>query len=77
MKTVVVLLCLFLSACGTTKYVQVPIPVKCETPEPNEPTLRYSPPYDDIFSAVKDLLGDREAQSAHTTELKAALRSCK
>lgn len=66
--------------CATTKgptEVLVPIPVKCETPDPNIPTYRFSPPYENIFDAVRDLLGDREVSAAYENELRVALKSCK
>lgn len=74
---------LLLGACATTeptivtKEVKIPVPVVCTTPEPNAPTLRYNPPYENIFDAVRDLLGDREVTTAYENELKTALKSCK
>ena len=69
-----------LSGCATPKApseVLVPIAVACKTPEPNTPTYRFSPPYENIFDAVRDLMGDREVALAYENELKAALASCK
>lgn len=69
-----------LTGCATQKEPEttlVPISVPCETETPNKPTLRFSPPYEDIFEAVRDLLGDRAASEAYEIELEAALKSCK
>lgn len=43
---------------------------------PTAPEARYSPPYDNIFEAVRDLLGDRELAQAYENELRIALKSC-
>lgn len=80
MKYILLLIAVVLSGCATTqgpKEVLVPIPVKCETPSPNEPTYRFAPPYENIFDAVRDLLGDKEVSTAYENELKIALQSCK
>lgn len=69
-----------LGGCATTQVpteVRIPVAVVCKTPEPNAPTYRFSPPYDNVFDAVRDLLGDREVALAYENELKAALASCK
>ncbi len=55
----------------------IPIAVPCKVDTPNKPSLRYHPPYDNIFEAVRDLLGDREQMSAYEIELEAALKACK
>ena len=56
---------------------KIPIPVPCKVDTPNKPSLRYSPPYDNIFDGVRDLLGDREVQNSYEIELEAALKACK
>ena len=72
-----------LSACATTeptiitKEVKVPVAVPCQVAEPTPPDLRYKPPYDNIFDAVRDLVGDRELSQAYENELRTALKSCK
>lgn len=79
-KIFAILAVAFLSACaGTTppEQVFIPVQVPCTTETPNTPTYRFTPPYDDVFIAVRDLLGDRELSKAHTVELEAALKSCK
>lgn len=82
MKLVLALILSFaLTGCGLLQRlpdeVKIPVPVPCKVETPNKPTLRYSPPYDSIFEAVRDLLGDREAQNAYEIELEAALKACK
>lgn len=61
---------------GTPEVVKVPVPVPCKVTEPVAPEPRYSPPYDNIFDAVRDLLGDRELSQAYENELRIALKSC-
>lgn len=68
---------LLLSGCSTTKDVQVPVPVPCVTDIPPSPAYRFSPPYDNIFDATKELLGDRELALAHQNELRKLLEACK
>lgn len=74
------LLCLIvLGGCATEPpvTVNVPVPVPCKIEEPLQPTYRYQPPYDNIFDAVRDLLGDRELAASYENELRVALKSCK
>jgi hypothetical protein len=72
------ILSILLSGCATTKdVVNVPIPVKCQTPEPKQPDLRFSPPYPNVYDGVRDLIGDREVQLAYEEALRVALKSCK
>lgn len=71
-----------LAGCATdggviTKEVKIAVPVPCKTEEPNQPTYRFSPPYDNIFEATRDLMGDRELSLAYENELRTALKSCK
>lgn len=66
-----------LGGCSTTKDVQVPVPVSCVKSEPDTPTYRYSPPYDNVFDAVRDLLGDREVSGAYEKQLKEVVKACK
>jgi hypothetical protein len=80
MKLILLVAALAISGCATTQVpseVKIPVPVACKTPEPNAPTYRFSPPYENIFDAVRDLMGDREVALAYENELKAALASCK
>ena len=72
------LLSILLVGCASQKdVVNVPSPVKCATPEPNRPDLRFSPPYPNVYDGVRDLVGDREVQLAYEEALRIALRSCK
>ena len=72
------ILSILLSGCATTKdVVNVPIPVKCATPEPAQPDLHFSPPYPNVYDGVRDLVGDRQVQLAYEEALRIALRSCK
>lgn len=59
------------------KEVKIPVPVKCQTPDPIQPDLKFKPPYNNAFDGVKDLLGDREVSLAYENELRTALKSCK
>jgi hypothetical protein len=59
------------------KEVKVPVPVKCQTPDPTAPALKFKPPYADVFQGTKDLLGDRELMLAYENELVIAFKSCK
>ena len=86
MKTIALILgtVLVLGGCATKlPQVQVPKEVKvlvataCKTQEPPPADLRYSPPYNSVFEAVRDLLGDNEVRDAYENELRIALRSCK
>lgn len=81
MKNYLLLICVFsLTGCSTMsgpEIVKVPIAVACKTEEPAKPEYRYSPPYENIFDAVRDLLGDRELSNAYENELSTALKSCK
>lgn len=84
MKLVLVFAALvILAGCATTESavntvtVKVPVPVACLTEEPGAPDLRYAPPYDSVFEAIRDLLGDKLVSEAHANELRAALKSCK
>lgn len=79
MKYSILWLCFILTGCfSTTKPPEtVYIPVSCKTEFPSEPAYRYSPPYDNIYDAVRDLLGDRELSTSYENELKIALKSCK
>ncbi len=75
-------LALTLAACAhkqpkEPEQVLVPISVPCESEQPNAPTLRFSPPYKNVYEAARDLLGDREMLLAYQHELEAAFKSCK
>lgn len=79
-NTLILAMLLSLGACATLDNeptALIPIAVTCKTENPNEPSLRYVPPYGTVFEAVRDLLGDRELMSAYQVQLKAALLSCK
>jgi len=80
MKYLAVLSVLSLSACATTQspgIVEVPVAVKCTTPDTMRPTYRFNPPYTTLFEGVRDLLGDRESSLSYEIEQRAALKSCK
>ena len=75
-----ILIALLMTGCATfgqNKDTNIPIAVACKTEDPKEPTYRFNPPYDDIYEATRDLMGDREAALGYEKELKAALKSCK
>jgi PBP1b-binding outer membrane lipoprotein LpoB len=77
---IALILSLSLVGCASNKApvtADIPIPVACKTENPNKPTYHYAPPYDSVFDAVRDLLGDRKLSEAYQTELEAALKSCK
>lgn len=80
MKYAIILLSVLATGCATTgapSEVKIPIAVACKTEAPNQPTYRFSPPYETVFEGVRDLLGDREVALAYENELRAALQSCK
>ncbi len=72
------LVSILFTGCASQKdVVNVPIPVKCTTPEPIQPDLHFSPPYPNVYDGVRDLVGDRQVQLAYEEALRIALRSCK
>lgn len=74
------LLTLALGGCATLDEPVdplIPVRVPCKEEEPNQPTYRYTPPYDNVFDGVRDLLGDREIALAYENQLRTALRGCK
>ena len=81
MKSLIAIaLVLSLAGCASapkTPDPVIPIAVPCKTETPNAPTYRYTPPYTNVFDAVRDLLGDREVSQAYEKQLEAALKSCK
>lgn len=80
MKTLLIIGAALLSVgCATTEpqIVKVPVPVPCKTEDPVQPQYRFAPPYDNMFDATRDLLGDRELSVAYENELRTALKSCK
>lgn len=79
MKYLAVLLAVLVTGCAHTQQpgANIPIAVPCKTPEPLQPTYRFVPPYENVFDAVRDLVGDRELALAYENELRAALKSCK
>lgn len=70
------------TACSTvtpsvvTKTVDVPVQVVCKVATPVKPDLHFAPPYVDLFSATRDLMGDQKLRDGYETELEAALRAC-
>lgn len=73
-----IILALLLTGCATApKETVLPIAVPCKVETPADPVYRYSPPYSNVYDAVRDLLGDVQVRDAHETEMKAALKSCK
>lgn len=77
-----ILIALLLTSCVTQpeiKEVKIPIPVKCTTPTPAEPTYYFDQltKENTLFEKVRALLADRQLYLAYQTELKAALDSCK
>lgn len=70
---------LIISGCATNapKETALPIFVPCKVETPADPTYRYAPPYDSVYDAVRDLLGDVKVRDGYEGELKAAIRSCK
>jgi len=80
MKYVLLVLSVLLASCASLSEkpsVNIPIPVACKAEDPLQPTYRFNPPYENIFEAARDLMGDREAALAYEIELRAALKSCK
>lgn len=79
MKALILLIAVFATGCATTQAPppSIPIAVPCKTEEPLQPTYRFSPPYENVFDAVRDLMGDREVAIAYENELRTALKSCK
>jgi hypothetical protein len=79
MKKLLIITALILSGCATTEgpRVNIPIAVPCKAEIPAAPGYRYAPPYDSVFEAIRDLLGDRELSEGYEAELNAALKSCK
>lgn len=78
MSKIIILMALVLSGCASTKdrIVNIPVPIPCRAEIPAVPGYRYNPPYDSIFEAVRDLLGDRELSLGYEEEQRAALKSC-
>jgi hypothetical protein len=78
---------LALTACATTseprvvtKEVRVPVPVKCATVAPPDPSYSDSPSAlkaaADVFEQAKLLLAGRKQRDARIVELKAAVAGC-
>ena len=78
-RVAIISLAVFLSACTTAPKTDALIPIAspCKVETPAKPDYRYSPPYDSLFDAVRDLLGDRELSIAYETKLEASLKGCK
>ena len=67
-----------LGGCATSpEVVKVPVPVPCSVETPKQPEYRFAPPYEDVFSGVRDLLGDREQALTYEEALRAALGACR
>lgn len=82
MKYTILAVAVLLTGCAfdkevLVKEVKVPVPVKCQTPDPAQPAYRFQPPYDNVFDSSRDLIGDRELALAYENELRTALKSCK
>lgn len=80
-RLAVALIAISLSGCAIFKkpkpeVVYVPVAVPCKADTPASPNYRFHPPYDQVFEAVRDLLGDRELSKAYQIELEAALKAC-
>lgn len=71
----IAILLMVISGCATTQE-PVPILVPCKVELPQEPSYRFLPPYDDIFTATRDLLGDREVSLAYEATLRDVIRAC-
>lgn len=87
-KIIIGTISLILVGCAATpidstkvviKYVDVPVPVPCNTPIPDEPEYNFPKLTTDasIFEKVKALLADRTLDKAYNLELTSALKSCK
>lgn len=79
MVAVAIGLLLLLGGCGLCPVkpnVEVPIAVPCKVEVPLQPTYRFLPPYEDIYSGTRDLLGDREVALAYENSLRTALQVC-
>ena len=81
LATVALVVSALFSGCATSDNVppevKIPVAVACKTPDPDQPSYRFLPPYDNIFDATRDLMGDREVSLAYENELRTALKSCK
>jgi uncharacterized lipoprotein YajG len=86
MKYFILLSCILLTACGTTKpiisvqpqEVFVPVAVACKAVVPSKPDFNFDKATVDqnIFDKIKALLADRKLHLGYETELLAALTSC-
>lgn len=79
---IVIFIVLMFTACASTptivtKTVDVPVMVACKVTTPVAPDLHFSPPYPDVFTATRDLLGDRVQMTAYQNELLTALKACR
>lgn len=81
MRAALLLTVVALAGCAHTttvpETITIPVPVPCKVEEPAKPDYRYAPPYDSLFDAVRDLLGDRELAQSYENELRIALKSCR
>lgn len=72
---IIILVCVLgLGGCATKELIPVYTP--CKTKAPEKPVFKFKPPYGDIFTGTRDLLGDNEMHKSYETALEAALRSC-
>lgn len=71
---------LLLSACGTTEYVRVsvPVPVECREPEPARPEMptEVLEPGAAPFVLLRSALAEIDRREAYEIKLRAALAVC-
>ncbi len=87
MKSIILILLVLLSGCGTTtpaiqvktQIVEVPVAVFCEITMPEVPKYNFDAlkKEDSIHDKVKALLADKELRSAYEIKLAIALNSCR
>lgn len=56
--------------------VAIPVSIPCRIELPGAPDYRFQGQYENIFDAVKDLLGDREVSLAYEAQLREAIKAC-
>lgn len=86
MKYFILLSCIFLTACATTKpvidvktqTVLVPVTTPCKAEVPNKPDFNFDKitQEQDIFDKTKAILADRKLHLGYEAELLASLNSC-
>lgn len=73
---IILVFILGLGGCAHKPEVMLPVYIPCKTEMPEKPIFKFKPPYGDIFTGTRDLLGDNEMHKSYETALEAALRSC-